>query len=241
MADQWMRGAGTDALQGDEADGASKIASNATAYLQDPLDRCLHGYINGCKVAYASASTVTVGVGACIAANSTGLIHQMRRNTSAVTVDITTDLDTGSEAVSTRYYVWAIQDADTTTFTCKMSLSATFPTGVTYSVLLGELYNNAAGDIEQVKSSWSRESIGILTGTVAHAGTIPLPDGFTEAQCKWFVSINALVASQDQHATRAENLSCSADGTRVVTISELGGNGIIAANGTANYFIIGIK
>ena len=31
--------------------------------------------------------------------------------------------------------------------------------------------------------------VAILTGTIAHGGTIPLPAGYTEAQCKWIVSM----------------------------------------------------
>ena len=38
-------------------------------------------------------------------------------------------------------------------------------------------------------------NVSILTGTIAHGGTIPLPSGYTEAQCKWSVSTNSQVTA----------------------------------------------
>ena len=38
-------------------------------------------------------------------------------------------------------------------------------------------------------------NVAVLTWTIAHGGTIPLPSGYTEAQCKWSVSINSQVTA----------------------------------------------
>lgn len=75
--------------------------------------------------------------------------------------------------------------------------------------------------------------VSILTGTIAHGGTIPLPSGYTEAQCKWMVSINSLGTDG---GGSSGTLSCSANGTRVVTCQLIG-----YGTGTANYIIIGVK
>ncbi|KKL07150.1 hypothetical protein LCGC14_2588900 [marine sediment metagenome] len=92
---------------------------------------------------------MTVGIGQVVCEESGAVNKEMREVTSAVTVDITSDLDTGSEASSTTYYVYAIGDADATTFTCKMSTSSTSPTGLTCFRLLGEFRNGTDGHIDQ--------------------------------------------------------------------------------------------
>lgn len=149
-ANLWMEGNGSDALEG--GDTASTIDNLVTAALQDPLDRLLANYRKGCSVTYASATTVSVATGEVTLANTDDTIRRMRKNVAAVAVDITSDIDTGSEAASTWYYVWAVADADATTFTCKLSTSSTFPTGVTYAAVLGKLYNNSDSDIKAVQN-----------------------------------------------------------------------------------------
>ncbi len=80
--------------------------------------------------------------------------------------------------------------------------------------------------------------IAILTGTVAHGGTIPLPTGFTQEQCRWFVSINTLTTCST--ATQDGTFGVSADANRVVTCRYRASGGE-TRTGTANYLIIGIK
>jgi hypothetical protein len=72
-------------------------------------------------------------------------------------------------------------------------------------------------------------NIAILAGTISHGGTIPLPAGYTEAQCYWMVSLRTQTVDDD------DTVRCFTTG-RVVSIytSQRGG-------GTANYMIIGIK
>ena len=85
-ADKWMEGTGSDALEG--GDDANTIDDKVTASLQNPLDRLLTNYRSGCTVAYASASTVTVGIGECTLQDTGDTIRRMRKVTSAITVDI---------------------------------------------------------------------------------------------------------------------------------------------------------
>lgn len=80
-------------------------------------------------------------------------------------------------------------------------------------------------------------NVAVLTGTIAHGGTIPLPSGFTQAQCKWSVSINSLGVKNDN---TLDTILCSADSNRVVTIQMVGVDPA-DLSGTANYIIIGVK
>jgi hypothetical protein len=146
MADEWMEGTGADALEG--SDDANTIDDKVTASLQNPLDRLLAMYRRAARIAYASASSVTISAGEVTCSNTLDTVHRMRRNTAAVTLSFPTDLDTGSEAANTTYYVYAVADADATTFTGVISASATAPTGVTYYQNLGSFKNNASSNID---------------------------------------------------------------------------------------------
>ena len=91
--------------------------------------------------------------------------------------------------------------------------------------------------------------IAILTGIIAHGGTIPLPDGYTESQCRWMVS----VASDNPVSDRWDieesgnhmhyRFECWADKRTVHCLSYhgCGGSQIYPVAGTANYMVIGVK
>ena len=96
---------------------------------------------------------------------------------------------------------------------------------------------DGSGNISVPISISSSSGITILTGTVAHGGTIPLPSGFIESQCKWFVSVNSLYSGQG--SDDIDLFVCSADTARVVTCSGSNGNG--SFTGVANYIIVGVK
>jgi hypothetical protein len=79
--------------------------------------------------------------------NAAGTVRLMLANAAATSVTFT-DIDTGAEAASTTYYVYAIGSATTDTeFTVKISASATAPTGVTYYKKIGSFYNDASSNI----------------------------------------------------------------------------------------------
>lgn len=81
------------------------------------------------------------------------------------------------------------------------------------------------------KASERALKIAILTGTVAGGETIPLPDGYTEDQCKWIVSVRTKQVDDD------DTITCHTDEHRVVTCwTYQRGN-----KGTVNYMIIGVK
>ena len=90
------------------------------------------------------------------------------------------------------------------------------------------------------------DAIAVLTGTIADGGTIPLPAGFTEEQCKWFVSMasdNPSLTSWDIDETRSRvnyRFECTASAARVVNARMYwqgqGSSGSVPS--TANYLVI---
>lgn len=80
--------------------------------------------------------------------------------------------------------------------------------------------------------------VSVVAGVVNHGGTVPLPPGYTEEQCAWFVSPNTRTVDDDdtiQCYTSATELQPNTKG-RVVTnwTSQRGGQ-------LANYICIGVK
>lgn len=120
------------------------------------------------------------------------------------------------------------------------------PTVATSSVLGGVMIGSGVSvDANGVISVISKD-IGVLSGVISHGGIVPLPIGFTQAQCCWIVSMNTdHTDSWDVYEGGPAYIHyrsvCAADANRVVTaqtyIYELGG----WRNGTANYLIIGVK
>lgn len=75
-------------------------------------------------------------------------------------------------------------------------------------------------------------NISILTGTVVSGGTIPLPAGYIESQCKWIVFPRVI-----GEATNQADFSVT-ESSRVVTITV---DGAAAPSSNAGYMIIGVK
>lgn len=74
-------------------------------------------------------------------------------------------------------------------------------------------------------------NIAIETGNIAHGGTIPLPAGYTQEQCKWTVSVRYAESTSGD----IRRIDCSANSNRVVRMD---GEDY---TGTVNYIIIGVK
>jgi len=92
---------------------------------------------------------------------------------------------------------------------------------------LYEFQVNAANKIWQ---------IGILTGEIAHGGTIPLPSGFAEDECHWLVSTKECGPKDADN--QPQHLYCYTTGrtVRMYWTTYFGTD-----YGTANYIIIGAK
>lgn len=173
-ADEWDvdSPAGTDSV----SDLDDLIGVNNTA-----IDRLLSNYKNGCYGYYSSASAFYVTAGEVVCSNSAGTVRKFRANTSATAVTWS-NLDAGSEAVSTTYYFYAIADTDATTFTVTVSTSSTAPTGVTYYKKLGTFYNNSSGDMGTFLNEIDYEYLGSWVDKLSDYGAqLALTDGFVIA------------------------------------------------------------
>ena len=74
-------------------------------------------------------------------------------------------------------------------------------------------------------------NVSILTGTIANGGTIPLPTGYTQSQCRWTVSVYYATSTSGD----IREILCGVDNNRVVTVRGEDYTGM------ANYIIIGVK
>ena len=121
------------------------------------LKNLLINYRHKVGVEYKAAGEIYVKAGEVAIKDSSDNVA-FRRNTSDLTLDWN-DLDTGSEANDTQYYVYAVADATGTGFLAVISANATQPSGYTYYRKIGEFYNDGDGDI--VKDSVN--AVGIIT------------------------------------------------------------------------------
>ena len=86
-------------------------------------------------------------------------------------------------------------------------------------------------------SNGQLHSVSVLTGTISHGGTIPLPSGYSESQCRWMVSPCSLGVKNDN---TLDLLTCTAYADRSVSCS-MSGSDTGTILGSANYIIIGYK
>lgn len=155
-----------------------------------PLDRLTARYRRGMSLAYSSASTLIVTAGEVSCGNSGDTVHKFRRNTSSTNVTFS-DIDTGAEASSTTYYVYAACDADALTATFKVSTNATSPSGITYYSKLGSFYNDSSSNIDQTKvynnayePSWTDSDGARQIGGVYEYGSSSSTSTFRDSKIK---------------------------------------------------------
>ena len=80
-------------------------------------------------------------------------------------------------------------------------------------------------------------NVAVLTGEIAHRGTIPLPAGFTQEQCKWAV-MPRLIYDQAGNGSDIDSFQVYAEANRsVVVLTENG----VQNNNRATYIIIGVR
>lgn len=77
-------------------------------------------------------------------------------------------------------------------------------------------------------------NVAVLTGTISNGGTIPLPSGYSEAQCKW-VAIPSNMSDDGNNDMASFQVTTSG---RVVTVLV---DGAAYAGNYATYIIIGVK
>lgn len=116
--------------------------------------------------------------------------------------------------------------------------------------LKATLDGNDMGNIVFEQQLNTKSTVAVLTGKIAHGGTIPLPSGFSQAQCKWIVSMhneNPTSVTWDLQEAGAHNhysTNIWTDANRVVhcRVYRNGTGGAVGWNNAeANYLIIGVK
>jgi hypothetical protein len=147
----WIRGDGTDGVKG--TDNASDIDYDVTNYIQDPLDRALQHTIRGLTLTHTSDDVITVGIGEVTCYNAAGTIKRMRQRTTTTTVDFTAagvgGIDSGSARDDSSWFeIYAVADADATTFTAIAAKQGTGLSDVTYYRYIGSVYNDASDNIK---------------------------------------------------------------------------------------------
>ena len=108
---------------------------------------------------------------------------------------------------------------------------------------IGPATSNTASGTTHTHALVVTGNVSILTGTIAHGGTIPLPSGYTEAQCKWSVSTNSQVTALSTDGSDDRTyIRCFTTG-RVVScyMSNKNAPEVVKESGVANYIIIGVK
>jgi len=165
-ADKWRNGDGSAILPGTTV--ISDIDSEISAYLVEPITRPYVDSNISVNLLYSSASQLTLSAGSLGCRDTTNVITRLRRNTTATTVTWS-DIDTGAEAGSTTYYVYADCDADATTWVAKISASSSAPSSVTYYKQIGSFINDGSSNITNVNNNhfvneygaWTSKSTGV--------------------------------------------------------------------------------
>lgn len=150
--------------------------------------------------------------------------------------------DDGNEPIVVRQYTGVFQNLIRTLTLLDGNGNTTFPGQVWAQAFHGnaDSASNAAKlegyTLAQVRSFGAQ--VAVLTGEVANGGTIPLPEGYTEAQCKWMVSIrNVVTATSLNLSSETGSAMCYTSGRRV-TVRYTRGN---HPGSSANYIIVGVK
>lgn len=139
--------------------------------------------------------------------------YVIKRNTSAIQIQLSADLDTGAEAASTWYYIWLTGDVANTTYSAVFSTSAVAPTGYTYYKLINAVRNDSGSDIiefNQVgRTMLWKEPLGFACGTdtswteIDITTACPAIAGLADFNCS-VVSGNSFVAIKDCNDTTAQ-------------------------------------
>jgi len=216
--DDWMKGDGTDALQG--TDSASSIDDNVTTYIQDPLNILNYGYRRLCTVTYASASSVTVSVGEIVCRNNPNTILRMRKMTVSQTCST---LDTGALSNDQTYYVYITADTSDTVFSAIITLSTDFPAGITYARKVASFTTDASNNINsdslvQEDTATIQSSLGdwVTTGFVGDTAYQADSDGFVVVRCNGGAS-KVVTGYTDSNATPTTAVLAGSSGTSAGT------------------------
>jgi len=158
------------------------IGRTAIVENNEALDRLLATYRSGLRIVWNSVAQLTVESGECFASNSGATVRVALSNAASTTVTWA-DIDTGAEASSTTYYVYArAASATAEAVTFKISASATTPSGETYWLRLGSFINNSSSNITDIQNDSFFSDLGAWESKSVSVVHQPSTDGFV---CGW--------------------------------------------------------
>jgi hypothetical protein len=150
-----------------------------------------------------TTSTLDVDADIVVLENSDGIAKRFSglNETIDITASGANGLDTGSEANSTWYHVWAIGKDDGTldALLSASSSAPTLPSGYTYKGYLGAIYNDSSGNlisIYQQNHEVQRQFLQVLTnGTQSNFTAIDLSTAVPPTAKKALIAAEAFVSS----------------------------------------------
>ncbi len=86
------------------------------------------------------------------------------------------------------------------------------------------------------------QETNVTTGVANHGDTLPIPSGYTDAQCEYIVSIN--YTTSDVPSGKSQDgiyITCSVNASRVVTMSFANNQGSGPHYGSVNWMCVAIK
>lgn len=140
-------------------------ASGATQNKNIDVLAFLEAVVSDMRLVWKDVNTITVKAGRIYCKKSDNSIRVLRKN--IVDVDVTfADLDAGSRALNTAYYIYAIADASATTVTFKISASASAPTGAILFANVGGFVTDGVGAGEIIENTVRALESGNVLQTV---------------------------------------------------------------------------
>ena len=134
------------------------------------LQTLLSNYQRGMQISLTSSSAISIAPGEVMVNGSA--TYLMLQNTSVASVT-TANLDTGSIAASTTYYVYCGTSSITAaTCTYYLSINNSAPTGVTYYAQLGTMTTDASSNFQGITNLRPLISSSTSNGTSFSANTV---------------------------------------------------------------------
>ena len=157
--------------------------------------------------------------------------------------------DDGNEPIVVRQYTGVFQNLIRTLTLLDGNGNTTFPGQVWAQAFHGNADSASrleGHSLEQIRSFGTK--VAVLSGAIAHGATIPLPEGYTEEQCKWVVFITSFSGyAYSDGRSSMRGAYCRTNQKRVV---ECGYEGVYSnktknhtfhASGSVGYIVIGVK
>jgi len=151
--------------------------------------------------------------------------------------------DDGNEPIVVRQYTGMFQNLIRTLTLLDGNGNTTFPGHVTAQAFHGNA--DSASRLEghslaQIQAMATK--VAVLSGTIAHGATIPLPEGYTEEQCKWMVS---MTYPWTEYKGMRGYVTCYTEGRTVICAYHWYNNysksWMFNGGVNANYIVIGVK